>query len=81
MKPLSERDENISTSVCLMPFPPSLVGMKPLSERDENGSTLSVSSVSDTPVGMKPLSERDENIKLSFGITISTLDSRNEATL
>jgi len=35
MKPLSERDENLSETACSF-WIPGTVGMKPLSERDEN---------------------------------------------
>jgi len=45
MKPLSERDENISQTAVLF-VNISRVGMKPLSERDENSSLASFTAKS-----------------------------------
>jgi len=79
MKPLSERDENV-TSTTLDAALLIIVGMKPLSERDENILHLTKKRDCNCSVGMKPLSERDENPPVVAGLTFY-ISCRNEATL
>jgi len=80
MKPLSERDENNSPTLCGT-APPLHVGMKPLSERDENLKPETVKPSTPYFVGMKPLSERDENSPRAFLNASRVSLCRNEATL